>query len=700
MIFPDLSALIVPKSIAFVGASDRVGAIGQRALENILRYSMFSGDLYLVNPKRDELYGLKCYKSVAEVPQAPDLAILAVPADAALEVLTECAERGVRFAMIFTSGFGETGGDGKEAERGMQSLVERTGMRIYGPNSPGLNNVAAALGFTFSPAWQTDRRSGSIGLATQGGAIGRTFMQSMERGLGINLWCSSGNEVDLQVADFIYHMAGMPEIKVIATVIEGVRDGSKFAAAALKAAAMRKPIVALKIGKSKGGMAAAQSHTAAISGSSEVGSAVFRQLGIIEVDDLDELVDVASLFARATPTGDEQVAIYSFSGGSAALAADKVELSGLTLAKFTEHTVMGLQATLPSYAAVHNPVDTTGDVLSRTELIYESAKLVAEDPHSGVVLWPFPLDYGDHTDFAAKEFLRVQARSDKLIVPVWLSDRMGPGYKRLVEAGVVPLRSLGKAAVAISHWRRFADFRRAFDPRWSPMIERSPTHRLTETLTESAAKAVLSEHGVRVPKGQLCHSAADAAAAASAFGVRVVAKIVSPDITHKSDIGGVRVGINGADEAAAAFDQILAAVGRHRPDADIKGVLIEEMAPSGGYEFFVGVHRDPIFGHIMSFGLGGIYIELFRDVARRMLPLDRTQAHAIVHETRSYALLEGLRGREGADIAALEELLLATSQYVAENASEIVELELNPIWVGEVGQGVLALDAVLVRSQQ
>jgi acyl-CoA synthetase (NDP forming) len=300
--FADLSLLVNPRSVVVVGASDRADSVGGRTLANLLDVSGFSGGVYLVNRTRETIRGMRCYKTIADLPDAPDLAIVAVPAEAVLEVLEDAADKGVKFAICFTSGFSETGSDGQRAEAKMREIARRSGMRIYGPNCPGLNNINSRLGFTFSPAFKLDLNPGPIGLATQGGGLGRSFLQAMERGLGVGLWASGGNEADLEVSDFIYYMAEAPDIKVIATLIEGFRDGEKFIRAIQHAARNGKPVVALKVGKSDYGVKAAQSHTAAIAGSADINRAVLRQLGVIEVDDVDELIDTSALLARRLPT--------------------------------------------------------------------------------------------------------------------------------------------------------------------------------------------------------------------------------------------------------------------------------------------------------------------------------------------------------------------------------------------------------------
>lgn len=700
--FSDLSTLVNPASIAIIGASDKAGSVGAHTLANLTEHSDFEGPLYLVNPTRDNLAGRPCYRSVKALPQVPDVVIVAVPSHAVLSVLKECADVQVPFAIVLSSGFGEAGEDGKLAELGMQRIARESGMRIYGPNVPGLANINRRLGMSFSPAFRLDQRSGPIGLVTQGGGLGRTFMQAMDRGIGVGLFASTGNEADLGISDFIRYMADAPDIRVIATVIEGVRDGAMFAEAALHAARKGKPIVALKIGRSEYGKKAAQSHTASIAGSAEVNSAVFRQFGIIEVDEIDELIDTAALFARAQPNPDQSgdgVAVFTYSGGTAALAADAVGFSGLRLAQFSPETRARLSELLPHYAAIDNPVDTTAEILHDTEVGYAVLSTVARDPDVRLILFPFPVEYGRITTEVAKGAVRLQRETDVPIVPVWMSDRLGEGYAQLVDGGMMPSRSLLKSVRAVGRWLEYGRWLKGFDRSWHPRtVAHSPT--TIHTHTEPQAKSLLGSAGITVPAGNVSTSADAAVLAAQRIGYPVVAKVVAREITHKSDVGGVQVSLRSEKEVRAAWDAIHASVRRHAPLAKIEGVLIERMVDAGGIEAVVGVHRDPVFGHILTFGLGGVNIELFKDVSRRMLPLTLNEARSMVYETQCHRLLDGYRGRPRADIEALCATLVAVSDYVIRHAESIEELELNPLWVGPAGAGTCALDAVLVTNQE
>ncbi|CAM3717584.1 acetate--CoA ligase family protein [Bordetella tumulicola] len=698
-LFSDLHLLFNPRSIALVGASSRNDSVGGRTLENLQEFSNLKGPLYLINPTKSEIRGLPCYPSVGALPEPPDVSIITVPAKSVIAVLEECAEKGSKFAIVLTSGFGEMGEAGRRDEDTMREIAQRSGMRIYGPNCPGLNNINAKLGMSFSPAFRMDLAPGPIGLATQGGGLGRTIMQSMERGIGVAAWASSGNQADLDVSDFIHYMADAPDVKVIATIIEGFKSGEKFVAAVQHAADKGKPVVALKVGKSEYGIRAAQSHTASITGTAQINSMVLRQLGVIEVDDMDELVDTAWLLARQLPTGKESLVIYGPSGGAVTLAADKVGSAGLKLAEFETHTTERLKSLLPDYAAIANPVDVGTEIFTNSRLVDDTLQAVVDDPGVGLVLYAFPLDYGKVMRDNAESAVRVQAGTSVPILPVWMSDRLGDGYHALVKAGLVPSRSLSNAVRAVGHWIEWGRWIKQRDPDFKPQPvahsrigqEEPPTR----TLSEVEAKQMLGRAGIPFMARGVAVEIEQAVLLADELGYPVVAKIVSPQIAHKSEVGGVAIGLSNANEVRVACEAILKSVAGKAPSASVEGLLIERMAGAGGVEVFVGVQRDAVFGPILSFGLGGIYVEVFKDISRRMLPLTRATCESMVREVQCFPLLDGARGKSKCDLRALEELLLSISQFVLANP-QVREIDLNPVWVGAAGQGAIALDAVVI----
>lgn len=697
--FQDLTYLFNPRSIALVGASDRPNSIGGHALANITDHSDFDGELFLVNPTKPEIGGRKCYSSVAALPQAVDVAVIVIPAAGVVQAVEEAAAKGISFAVILTSGFSEADDEGKAAEERLKQIVANTGIRIYGPNCPGLCNINRRIGMTFSPAFKDDLRKGPIGLATQGGGLGRNLMQAMDRGAGFALWSSSGNEADLQVADFIHYMAGADDIKVIVTLIEGIKDGPRFMEALAHAARRGKPVVGLKVGRSEYGAKAAQSHTASITGSAEVNSAVFRQLGLIEVDDIDELIDVAALLARRVPQGGEEVAVFASSGGAASLCADNVGTAGIRLARFAPHTTKALKAALPDYAAIDNPVDTTSVTISNPKAFSDALLPVAEDPNVGLVLCPIAMDYGKYTEVSASLIVEVQSRTQTPICPIWMSDRLGSGYRVLDHAGITPFRSLRNMGKAVRRWIDYGAWRSRADLAWTPLAMAGgvpPAPQSVRALSEIEAKAELAAAGIPTTKAKVAVNAEEAGAIADLVKTPVAMKIVSPEILHKSDVGGVVLDVRGGEQAKSAFDRIVDAVKSAEPKARITGVLIEPMAPPGGLEAFIGVSRDLVFGHVMTFGLGGIYVEIFKDVTRRVMPVTNRHAGEMLEELRCWPLMKGARGRPPRDLESLKKFIVAVSDYVAANADRIEEMDLNPVWVGAEGQGAFALDAVVM----
>jgi acetate---CoA ligase (ADP-forming) len=698
--FPDLTFLFAPRSIAVIGASEKEHSIGNHAMKNIMEHSEFKGTVYPVNPKQDTIMGLTCYSDVASLPEAADVVIVVIPAPFVRDTIEQAGQKGCGFAIILTSGFSEADDWGREEEAKLVEISQRTGIRIYGPNCPGLVNLTIPLGMTFSPAFKDDTASGPIGLATQGGGLGRNMLQHNVRGMGFGNWSSSGNECDLQVADFVHHMASDDNVSVICCLIEGFKDGARFAAACAEAARNGKPVVGLKVGRSAYGAKAAASHTASITGSAEVNSTVFAQMGVVEVDDIDEMMDLAMLFTRKIPTGDEKIGVFASSGGAASLCADNVGMGGLELAEFTPTTAKRLADALPAYAGMSNPVDTTSISISHPQDYRAALIAVAQDGNVGLVLAPLPMDYGEYTVINAHSLEAAQKVSDVPIVPIWMSERQGDGYKALADMGLVPFRSLRNMRKAVRRWIDYGRWLNSHDADWRPAIISSGSHGETgntRTLTEAEGKRALAKAGVPVTAPEVATTATEAGEIAAKMGGSLAMKIVSAQIIHKSDIGGVKLGV-APDDAAACFDGIMANAKSAMPAATLDGVLIEPMAPAGGVEAFVGVSRDPVFGQVMTFGLGGIYVEMFADVTRRMLPITPAIAQEMIGELKSAKLLTGYRGQSKRDIAALGDLIVKVSDYVM-STPELCEMDLNPVWVGIEGQGAIALDAVIVVDQ-
>lgn len=702
--FPDLSRLVRPHNILVVGGSQRPNSEGARLLENLAIHSQLSGELFVVNPSMRSDGEFKVWPTVAEVPPAPiDVALVMVRVSLVLDVLRDCAARKIPFAIVMSSGFAEAGPEGQAIEAEIAALCAATGMRVYGPNCPGLTNLRDRVGMTFSPAFKADisasAHAGTIGIVTQGGGAGRNILQGLSHGVGAALWLSAGNELDLGAPDFIAHMAMDPEIRVITVLLEGVKQGARLVAALDLARSRGKAVVILKVGRSEYGIRAAQSHTGSIAGAAEVNKAVFRQFGAIEVDDLDELVAVTRLLAAERRPASANLAIVTFSGGAAAMAADHTGIQGLRLAEFEPGTVARLRESLPSYAAVNNPVDVTSEALKTMDALVTCLGVVAEDPNVGAVLVPIPADYAQVTDGIAQAIVDALARASKPIIPVWMSRRLGAGYHLLEEQGLAPFTSLSKALSAIRKAvprdaRIDAASGRPEDKRDN--VHAAPAEAL-HACNEATAKQMLREADIPVPQGTLAKSAAEAAAAAARLGFPVVMKVASAQILHKTEVNGVRLNIASAEQAAAAFTQIMEQVSALRPDATIDGVLVEKMFHASGREMLVGIHTDATYGRVMTVGLGGIFVELMKDVSHRVLPIQASDAHEMISELRYGAYLGEFRDRPAADINALTALLVQISNFAMAHP-EVQEAEFNPVWVGPVGEGAFPLDALILTA--
>ncbi len=701
--FPDLSRLVRPRNIVVVGGSQRPNTEGAFLLDNLARHSKLLGEVYVVNPSMPDCGVFQCWPSLAALPEGPiDVALVIVRASLVLDVLRDCARRQIPFAIVMSSGFAETGQEGKTIEAEIAALCAETGLRVYGPNCPGLTNMRDRIGMTFSTAFAADAANvGPIGLVTQGGGAGRSVIQGFANGPGAGLWFSGGNELDLGAPDFIAHLAMDPAIEVIAVVLEGIRHGKRLIAALELARANGKPVVALKVGRSEYGVRAAQSHTGSIAGAAEINKAVFRQFGVVEVDDLDELVAVTRLLAARRRPASASLAILTFSGGAAAMAADHTGIQGLQLAEFTPQTLAHLKAALPAFAAIQNPVDVTSEAVKSIDALVSCLCAVAADPHVGAVLVPVPADYGEATERIAQAIIDAAANALTPIIPVWMSRRQGAGFDLLERHGLAPFTSLSKAIAAI----RKAVPRAALPPAGQAraVAAEVPAHAAgvadiaLTACNEATAKRMLRDADIPVPAGILAGSAKEAAEIAARLGFPVAMKVASAQILHKTEVDGVRLGIASQEQAAAAYASILERVGALRPDARIDGILVEKMFHDGGREMLVGIHTDEAFGRVMTVGLGGIFVELMKDVSHRVLPIRQADALEMIGELRYGAYLGEFRGHAPADVEALADLLGRISEF-AMNHPEIQEAEFNPVWVGPKGEGAFALDALILST--
>ncbi|WP_291863946.1 acetate--CoA ligase family protein [Bradyrhizobium sp.] len=701
-----LDSFFAPDSIALIGASRDLEKIPGRLL-SMLRKNAYPGKIYPVNPNYGDIDGLKCFPSISAVGQPIDLAIVIIPARAVLGALEQCAAVGVKNAVIISSGFAEEGGDSAAMQDAIVALAKRTGMRISGPNAEGFLSEVQKVAATFSPT--VDVKPGHVPLVAtkrraaivaQSGGIGFAIKHRAKAlGVAISYCVSAGNESDLGAGEFLDYMVQDASTDVILLFIEGIRDVDKFLVAAQRAADIGKPVIVTKVGRSGAGERAAASHTASMAGWSAAYDAAFAKYGFIVSNDLDEAVAIAALLTtNPLPKGD-RVAVVTVSGGAGIWAADIVALQGMQVPELSPAIQAEIKQLLPSYGAAGNPIDVTAQGVHSGGL-QKSIDLLSVSDEVDAILVVLSLSSDTRMPFKQAELKPVLSAQHKPIV--FYSYTLPSAFARseLAASGAVVLSGLTHAGVAMRRMVERARFKlapKADAAAASPQCDLS-MHLASATLSEFDSKALLREAGIAVPDEVLVTEKVGLDAAIARSGFPLVMKIQSRDIPHKSEIGGVRVGIATKGEAFLAYEALLANARRHRPDADIQGVLVGPMA-SKGVEIIVGTLLDATFGPMIMVGLGGIITELFRDVVYRPAPVSAAEATAMLAELQAAPLLNGFRGAAKADVAALSRLIAQVSVLAAQHAEEISEIELNPVLVHPEGQGVTIVDALVVRKK-
>ncbi|MFF4039666.1 acetate--CoA ligase family protein [Streptomyces sp. NPDC001816] len=689
---PDLARFFRPGSVAVVGASDAEGRPNTGITRQLLGWAERVGArVHPVHPTRPSVFGIPCSASVADLPEQVDLAVLLV-ADP-LPVIEELAEAKVKFAVAFASGFAETGEAGAEAQERLTEAVRRSGLRLLGPNT----NLNAFERF------RDDLEGPAIALITQSGHQGRPVFALQQLGIRLSHWAPTGNEADLETADFISYFAEQPEVGAIACYVEGLKDGRTFLLAADRAARRRVPVVAVKVGRTEAGARTAASHTGKLTGADDVVDAAMRQYGVIRVDGLDELQDTAALLARARTPQAEGVVIYSISGGTGAHVADLAAGLGLRLPTLSPDKQSELHQWIPEYLSVANPVDNGGHPVGdwRGRKIIDA---ILADPEVGVLICPVTGPFPPLSDKLVRDLVEAAEETDKLVCVVWGSPvGTEPAYREVLLGSnrVATFRTVGNCLTAVRSWldhhRFVSDYRSPFDE--APRIP-SPSFRKADALmrpgqqlSEHAAKQLLRAYGIRVPREQLVTSAAAAVRAAGQVGYPVVMKASGAQIAHKTELGLVKIGLTSASQVRDAYRE-LTDIARYE-GVSLDGVLVCQMVEQG-VEMVVGVTHDELFGPTVTVGLGGVLVEVLRDAAVRVPPFGEEQARDMLAELRGRALLDGVRGRPPADLDALVEVVLRVQRMALELGEQIAELDINPLMVLPRGQGAVALDALVV----
>ncbi|WP_326729114.1 acetate--CoA ligase family protein [Streptomyces phaeochromogenes] len=689
---PDLDRFFRPERVAVVGASDAEGRPNTGITRQLLAWSERVGArLYPVHPTRESVFGIPCVAAVADLPEEVDLAVLLVSDP--LPVIEELAETKVKFAVAFASGFAETGAEGAAAQARLAAAVERSGLRLLGPNT----NLNAFEKF------REDLDGPAIALITQSGHQGRPVFTMQELGVRLSHWAPTGNEADLESADFISYFAEQPEVGAIACYVEGLKDGRSFLLAADRAARRGVPVVAVKVGRTETGARTAASHTGKLTGADAVVDAAMRQYGVIRVDGLDELQDTAALLARARPPSADGVVVYSISGGTGAHFSDLATEAGLSLPRLSPGKQAELHEWIPEYLDVSNPVDNGGHPVGdwRGRKIIDA---ILADPGVGVLICPITGPFPPMSDKLAQDLVDAAEETDKLVCVVWGSPvGTEAAYREtlLGSSRVATFRTFSNCITAVrahlEHARFSSFYRSPFDeaPRTSsPSFRKAQAlMRPGQQLSEHAAKQLLRAYGIRVPREQLVTSAAASVRAAGLVGYPVVMKASGAQLAHKTELGLVKIGLTSASQVRDAYRD-LTDIARYE-DVPLDGVLVCQMVEPG-VEMVVGVTQDELFGPTVTVGLGGVLVEVLRDSAVRVPPFGEDQARSMLSELRGRALLDGVRGRPPADLDALVEVVLRVQRMALELDGELSELDINPLMVLPRGQGAVALDALAV----
>lgn len=689
-----LGALLSPQTIAIAGVGRTPGGVGRSVWDGLIE-SRFPGALWPINPNVSDIDGRPCYPDVGSLPGVPDLIVIAVPAATVPDVVDASASLGVPACIVLSAGFKETGAEGSALERRIASSAKAGGMRLLGPNCLGLIVPSRGLNASFAGAMPP---SGSVAVITQSGALGTALLDWARSRGGLSAFASLGNRADISESDLLEAFSIDPATRVIAGYLESVVDGRAFLTAASDAT-QRVPVIMLKGGSSDAGARAVSSHTGSLAGSDAAYEAAFDEAGVIRAQDMEALLGMSEAFAHQPLPRADGVVLLTNAGGPAVLATDACERLGVSLAELAPQTIERLRGALPAAAAVYNPVDILGD--AGPERYAVALRILASDPAVNAVI----------------VLMTPQAQTRPLEtadgIASWVADHPGTttltclmgeeaveeARQRLIERAVPAYRYPERAVEALSAMNRYrvGRSRPVARPEEIERDREAVAHILAEArgarrafVQDESAARIARCYGLQTPRGAVARDCTEARRVASEIGYPVAVKIASPDILHKSDIGGIVLDIQDDEALCRAWDHVLERAQRRLPEAAVWGALVQQMAPAGR-EVIIGMERDPTFGPLIMFGLGGIFVEVMHDVVFRLAPLDRRQARSMIGSIGAFGLLRGARGTPPADIEAIIDAVMGVSALVTD-FPEIVELDINPLIVGEHGQGAIAAD--------
>jgi acetyltransferase len=700
-----LEAFFDPKSVAVIGASTSPEKLGYAVLENLVNGGYAEvGKIFPINPKADEILNQKAYPSVLDVPDEIDLAVIVIPYPYVPAVLEECGKKKIPGVVVISAGFREAGMEGLERELELVEIAKKYQFRLIGPNCLGIIDTFTPINASFSAGTPPQ---GPMAFMSQSGALGTAILDWAQAGrLGLAKFVSLGNKADVSEIDLLKAWANDVDTNVILMYSEGLPNGQEFIKVARKVT-KEKPVVAIKSGVTKSGSRAVSSHTGSLAGSEQAYQAAFRQAGVLRANDMASMFDMALALGYQPLLKGDRIVIVTNAGGPGILATDAIERSGMRLARLEVESIQALEKFLPDAASAANPVDVLGD--ARGDRYRFALDVVSKDPNVDgimVVLTPQAMTEIEET---ARAVGLLSHEIDKPVLACFMGEaKVKQGIKVLREYDVPNFSFPEQAALGFRAMSQYRAIKERKDPVYESFeVDNQAVSQVLEgakqdgrfAIGDAEAWDILTAYGLSIPRSVLAKTPQEAVEAAGKIGYPVVLKIASPDILHKTDVGGVKVGLETPDQVQDAFELMIYRTERFLPEAQIWGCQVQEMAPPGGLEVLVGMNRDPQFGPLVTFGLGGIYVEVLKDVTFRVAPFTRLEAQAMLEEIRSKVLLDGVRGKPPIDKEAIVDTLLRMGQLVQE-FPEIAEFDINPLIVYPKGQGAIAIDMRLVLSSE
>ena len=699
-----LDSFFKPASVAVIGASTDPEKLGHAVLKNLVDGGYADqGKIYPINLSAKKILGYPAYPSVLEVPGTIDLAVIVIPYPYVPDALRECGEKGIPAAIVISAGFREAGMEGLEREQELITIAHEYDLRLVGPNCLGVIDTFTPLNASFAAG--TPPR-GPMAFMSQSGALGTAVLDIALAGrLGLSKFVSLGNKADVDEIDLLRAWQDDEHSRVILIYSEGMSNGQAFIEVA-REVTLVKPVVAIKSGVTQSGSRAVSSHTGSLAGSEQAYQAAFHQAGVLRAESMEALFDMALALGYQPPLQDDRIAIITNAGGPGILATDALERAGLSLSRLKNETIKSLEQYLPDAASAANPVDVLGD--ARADRYRFALETVSSDPNVDgvlVVLTPQAMTEIEATAHAVGE---LSENLDKPVLGCFMGEsQVEPGIAILQGYDVPNYPFPERAAHAFKAMSEYRQLRARPQPEYATFdVNREAVRAVFQkvrtegrvSIGDAEARTILKAYGMQIPRSEIAGTPEEAVEIARRIGYPVVLKISSPDILHKTDVGGVKVGLGNQEEVRDAFELMVYRAERYLPEAEIWGCLVQEMVPSGGLEVLVGMNRDPQFGPLVTFGLGGIYVETLRDVTFRIAPFSIQAAREMLNEIRAHALLDGVRGQPEVDKDAIVDILLRIGQLV-QDFPEIVELDINPVVVYPRDQGAIAIDMRLVLSK-